>query len=250
MTWMRHQSLSLLQAAFRAHDAPPGSRLLELGCGTGEEAVSLAQIGYRVLVTDVAPQMVALARAKADRVGVGGQVHGVALAAGRIDALQPSQAFDGAYASFGGLNCEPDLLAMGRALARLVRPGGVFVTSVMGPTCLFEMVWYLLHLRPRRALRRMGGRWQRAPVAGRSGRERAVLTRYLTVKQLTAALSGFVLVRALALPLFLPPPYADSLYRRHADLFRWVERYDRSLRDRQPWRHLGDHTVLVLQRRA
>src|SRR2546428_5471157 len=42
----------------------PGSRILELGCGTGRDAVALAQRGIRVDATDVSPAMIAATRAR------------------------------------------------------------------------------------------------------------------------------------------------------------------------------------------
>ena len=48
MTWMRHENLRILAKAF-----PAGSYLLELGCGSGEEAIALAVQGYQVLATDI-----------------------------------------------------------------------------------------------------------------------------------------------------------------------------------------------------
>ncbi|MBN1262717.1 MAG: class I SAM-dependent methyltransferase, partial [Anaerolineae bacterium] len=158
MTWMRRESLAVLEATF-----PVGSRLLELGCGTGEEAVHLARAGRTVLATDVSPRMAAITAAKARDAGV--DLQGVALPASGIAALHPGTPFDGVYASFGGLNCEPDLGAVARGLERLVRPGGAFVTSVMSRYCLFEVVWYLAHGRPGRAFRRWRRGWQAAPVA-------------------------------------------------------------------------------------
>lgn len=118
----------------------------------------------------------------------------------------------------------------------------------MGRVCLFEMVWYLLRLQPRRAFRRFHAGWQLAPVAGRDGREVAIPTRYLTLKQLTDALPAFHLERVMALPLFMPPPYAAQLLQRHPRLSRFLERADRRFREQSPWRALGDHIVLVLRR--
>ena len=73
MTWMRRESLALLYEAF-----PLGSHLLEIGCGTGEEAVALAQAGRRVLATDISPQMAARTQAKAQDVGVKDRVTALA----------------------------------------------------------------------------------------------------------------------------------------------------------------------------
>src|SRR3954452_21257278 len=43
----------------------PGARLLDLGCGTGIDALELARRGYSVLATDWSPQMVERTRARA-----------------------------------------------------------------------------------------------------------------------------------------------------------------------------------------
>jgi len=246
MTWMRGESLALLKATF-----PHDSHLLEIGCGTGEEAVALARSGRRVLATDVSPKMAALAQAKARAAGLGDQVTALATPAADIDALQPVIPFDGAYASFGALNCEPHLERLGSALARLVRPGGAFVCSVMGRYCPFEMAWFLLHGRPRVAFRRLPRGWQPAPVAGPQSVDVSVATRYLTVQDLRQAFSPtFAVQRTLSLPLLLPPPYLDAVYRRHQGLFSVLERLERRLRQRWPWRLWGDHVAVVLGRRT
>ena len=244
MRWMRQESLALLRATF-----PPGSRLLEIGCGTGDEAVALAREGRTVLATDISPGMVDQTRAKAVAAGVEGRVDAVAIAAAHLASLAIDAPFDGAYASFGALNCEPDLHAVGQALDRLVRPGGKVVLSVMGRTCLFEIAWYLAHGRPGRAFRRLRGGWHAAPVAGRDGVQVSVPTRYLAVGQLRRAMPSFYVERMMALPLLLPPPYAASLYRRWPRLHRALQPIERCLRGWPLWRRLGDHTVLILGHR-
>lgn len=243
MAWMRRENLQLLRSLF-----PLGSRLLEIGCGAGEEAVALALAGYTVLATDISPRMAAVTRAKAVQTGVETRVQALALPAGLMGALRPAQPFDGGYASFGALNCERALPAVGAALERLIRPNGTFITSIMGKACLFEITWYLLHLQPHRAFRRFRTGWQLAPVAGQNGREVAIPTRYLTVRQVTEAFPAFRLERIIALPLFLPPPYAATLLECYPHFFQRLERAERRFREKTPWRTLGDHTVLVLRR--
>lgn len=244
MAWMRQENLALLRVAF-----PSESLLLELGCGTGDEAIALARQGHTVLATDISPGMAACTLAKARAAGISDRVRAVALPAGGLAALQPAQPFDGAYASFGGLNCEPNLPAVARELARVVRPGGTFVTSVMGPTCLFEIAWYLLHAQPHCAFRRLHRGWVPAPVAGREGVEVSVPTRYLSVHDIRQGFTPYFAVESvMALPLFLPPPYADTLFRRRHALFVRVLPVETHLRERWPWRCWGDHEVIVLRR--
>src|SRR6476660_5487797 len=44
---------------------PPGARLLDLGCGTGIDAIELARRGYSVVATDWSPQMIERTRQRA-----------------------------------------------------------------------------------------------------------------------------------------------------------------------------------------
>src|SRR3954469_5333681 len=48
--------------------------LLDIGCGTGEDAIHLATLGHRVVATDASLQMVRLATHKAERAGVGNRI--------------------------------------------------------------------------------------------------------------------------------------------------------------------------------
>src|SRR5687768_4202797 len=54
------------RAVWRRLDAYfcPGDRVLELNCGTGEDAIYLGRRGVRVLATDIAPAMLDVARGK------------------------------------------------------------------------------------------------------------------------------------------------------------------------------------------
>jgi len=245
MAWLRRESLNLLQETF-----PPGGRLLEIGCGTGEEALVMARAGHAVLAIDVSPAMTAQAAAKARAAGLDDRITVLALPAGHLEALRASTPFDGAYASFGALNCEPDLPGLANGLARLLRPGAAFICSVMARRCPFEMAWFLLHGRPRTALRRLRRGWQPAVVAGSNGVEVTLPVRYLSAGDLARAFAPhFTVERVRALPLLLPPPYLDDLFRRYRAFFARLEPWERRLRERWPWRDLGDHLALVLRKR-
>jgi demethylmenaquinone methyltransferase/2-methoxy-6-polyprenyl-1,4-benzoquinol methylase len=93
-------------------DLPPGSRVLDVACGTGDLCRQLAADGYRPTGVDLSRGMLARARTSA------------ALVLG--DALSSplrSGAFDGAVSGFALRNVV-DLSALFAELARVVRPGG------------------------------------------------------------------------------------------------------------------------------
>lgn len=58
-----------LVEAVRSGALPPG-RILEVGCGTGTNAVWLAGEGFSVAAVDCAPQAIVLARERAEKAGV------------------------------------------------------------------------------------------------------------------------------------------------------------------------------------
>ena len=69
LPWDTGQPSSELQRVFRDHTIPP-CRALELGCGTGTNSVWLAQQGFEVTATDLAPLAVERAEKRARAAGV------------------------------------------------------------------------------------------------------------------------------------------------------------------------------------
>jgi SAM-dependent methyltransferase len=269
-TLMREAVWRRLDACFAA-----GDRVLELNCGTGEDAVHLARRGVRVLATDASAAMLALARTKVESAGLGGAVELRRLAIEELPALQPQAAapadrdrpgdpgspggpgnpgnpgdpgdpgdwqppFDGALSNFGGLNCVADLRAAAAGLAACLRPGAVAVVCVMGPLVPWEWAWFLGHGQPARALRRLrpgGAHW------------RGLTIRYPTIGRVRRALApAFRLRRAAAVGALLPPSYAERWAARHSGLLRRLARWERRIETWPPFPWLADHFLLELVR--
>jgi SAM-dependent methyltransferase len=107
-----------------------GARVLDLGCGTGEDAAHLESKGVHVHAIDASPEMVRLAQAR----GVRAQLFRIE------DLAQLDEPFDGAISNFGALNCIENLEEAGLQLARLIRPGGWLAISIMPPVCWGEIL--------------------------------------------------------------------------------------------------------------
>jgi SAM-dependent methyltransferase len=249
--WTRTRSLAVLDAVFG-----PGTHVLELGCGTGTEAIHLAGRGARVVATDAAPAMIATLAAKLAPGGpaahLAGAVTPLVLPAGRAGVLVDRYgrgAFDGAYSSFGPLNCEPDLAPVAAALAALVRPGGRVVLSLINRYCLWETAWYLRARRPALAFRRWPGR-AAATVRGAWQEDRITIFYWTPGAVARVFRPHFRVRRRLGLPWLLPPQYLDGLARRAPGLFRRLARWDGRLAHHWPCYALGDHFLLEFVRRA
>lgn len=245
MTWMRSRSLATLQTTFA-----PGSHLLEIGCGTGEEALALSQLGYRVVATDVSPAMIELARTKAQNLGVE-NVTWRALPAGQLAELMRDYghgAFDGAFSSFGALNCEPQLESVAAALFHLLRSEAHLICSVMNRWCAWEILWALLHVQPRTAFRRLKRGWVPAGLACADGRLSVPTCFYGPRAFVRRMAPQFKLQAVRALPVFLPPPYLDHLPKQHPTLWSRLGTLEHRMGNRFPFHSLGDHFLVTMVR--
>ncbi|HEX2909160.1 MAG TPA: class I SAM-dependent methyltransferase [Chloroflexia bacterium] len=242
---MREEHWRWFSRAFK-----PEARLLELGCGTGIEAARLAATGRRIALLDVAPRMLEMAAGRVKAVNpetLLGQHLLPASQMGELLRIYGKASFDGAYSSFGPLNCEPDLEGVGRGLAQLLKPGGRLIFSVMPRFCLTEMSWFALHGEFHNAARRLRG-----PLMARAlpGEELLVKTFYYNPREFIRRLGpDFKVIRIKALPLLWPPPYLAYLPGRFPRLFTVLGKTDNWLTERFPWlAPFGDHYLIELKK--
>jgi SAM-dependent methyltransferase len=230
---------------------PPGSRLIELGSGTGTDAARLvANRGCRVALVDPSPQLLECACAKVRAARIDGLLGAHPLRAAsvqRLSAIYGKGFFDGAYSNLGPLNCEPRLGPVAEGLRDLVRPGGALVLSIINRWCPLETAWFALHGQWREAVRRWGGPVWAAPYPGGP---KDVRTWYYSRRAIESSFStAFDVEDIEALPLLWPPPYLDFLVARFEWFFQTLEPFERWAARRAMLRDLGDHVLLRLRRR-
>lgn len=276
--WLRGMVWAQLGRAFQ-----PGARVLELGCGTGEDAVWLAGRGVQVMATDASSTMLDVARRKAELSGVQHHLEfaqldlnaiGTGEPAGEIpmfgsrmdlvgagalpvrdDAFVGGRAgvnpaptnvplYDGAFSNFGPLNCLADRRALAAALAERVRTGGQLVFVVMGPLCPWESAWYLLHAHPRTAIRRF-----RKGVSSVVGGQ-VLRVWYPSPRTLRAEFEPYFReAQTLGIGTLLPPSDLGHLVEKEPELFERLHSIDQRMQARFPWTSLNDHYLMCLERR-
>jgi SAM-dependent methyltransferase len=230
----------LRAATWRRLDAlfAPGDRVLELNCGTGEDAVHQARRGVHLLATDASAGMVEATRAKVAGFGLSQAVEVAPL---RIEDLRQLRGiFDGVLSNFGGLNCVHDLPAVARDLAGLLRPGARAVLGVMGPVAPWEWGWFLTQGQPGKAFRRLhrrGAAW------------RGLTIRYPSPGKVRRAFAPwFRQTRLSAVGALLPPSYAEEWAGRHPRLLALLDRCERRIETVPPLPWLADHYLIELER--
>ena len=216
----------------------PGFRILEMNCGTGEDARWLASQGMQVLATDISPRMIEVAQRKLAGLTENDAVQLQTLAWEQLGQLAAAP-FDGLLSNFGGLNCVADLPAAAGAAAARLKPGAIAILCIMGPRVPWEWLWFLARGRPGAAFRRLR----------RSREWSGIAIHYPSITATVQAFApNFRLLRAGAIGALLPPPYTEGTLRRFPRLLGALERLERRWENRWPLPQLADHYLLELER--
>jgi ubiquinone/menaquinone biosynthesis C-methylase UbiE len=234
----RNQVWQRLLAAFQ-----PGERILELNCGTGEDARFLAQRGRSVVACDASSVMIEVAEGRGKLEAGSAGIEYRQLANEDLTVLLGQDHFDGAFSNFSGLNCVADLQPVARNLAQLVKPGGRVLLCVWSRVCVAELAWFLLHRQVGKAFRRLSGK-----AAARVGGV-TIEVSYPTVRTVQRVfIPWFRLESRSAVGLFVPPSYVESWACKHDKLFARLERLDRVFSSLPIFRVTGDHVLLEFVR--
>jgi SAM-dependent methyltransferase len=237
---MRNEMWHWLDATFA-----PRSRLIDIGCGTGLDAIRMAELGHHVTATDWSPQMAQRTGDRAANRQLTDRVQVLPLGAHELHRLDGPGAYDGAYSNLGPLNCVPDLREVSRECARLLRPGGALVFTVIGRIC----PWEIAHYVRQRKWARVGVRFARnlVPVGMN---KRTIWTRYYGPREFYRAFEHhFSLTHYRGLCVLAPPPYLTGIRERHPQWYERLWRMDRRMAGWPVLRHIGDHFLIVMTRR-
>ena len=224
----------------------PEDVLLEIGCGTGTEAIRISKQVGGVVATDISASMIALLTRKVEARKLGGRIWPLKLRA--IDVGKAKEFLQGGktrvvYSFNGALNCEVEIHRFPRELWGVTEPGGYFVCSIRNNFCLEESLY-------RAALMKFDS------VTPRKKQPKMVSVGGLDIPAYYYSPSEFARFfkpyfkakKIVALPSIIPPPYLNDLYVRLRSRLQFLERADKALADKFPFNLFGDQTLFVFQR--
>lgn len=240
-SWIRDRSIEELLSLTRRDDV-----LLEIGCGTGTEAIEISRHVAGVVATDISLGMISLLRLKIAARGLGGLIRTAQLGAAEIsDAAKylPGGKARVAYSFNGALNCEPRIAEVPGRLASVVPEGGYFVCSIRNSLCMTEAVVHAAALQ----FDRMAPRKKQPIMVSVGGTD--IPSYYYSPKRFAKLFTPwFRVTKIIGLPAILPPAYLSDIYFRARRVLSFAERAEVAMASTFPFNRFGDQTLLVFRR--
>lgn len=216
-------------------------RVLEIGCGTGDDAIHLARRGLDVVATDASAAMLRVAAEKAEAAGCARKIQFRRVPMERLGTELRCETFDAGFSNFGAVNCARRLDDVVVDVAGLLVPGAPLVWVVLGRHVPWEWAWFLARGDMAKAFRRHrsgGAAWRGLNIS------------YPTPAELERALNPyFATERRRALGVVLPPTYASRWLERSPRALAALVGLERTLQRWQPLAALADHYILEARRR-
>jgi ubiquinone/menaquinone biosynthesis C-methylase UbiE len=224
-----------------------GSSMLELNCGTGEDAVWFAARGFNVVATDVSHEMLKVTQRKVQHFSLGQRVTTQRLDLGQFDEAAFDSRFDLVFSNFGGLNCiDPDTMSrFFRKLPDCLNPGGRFIGVIMPKFCAWEALFFLYKFRFGKAFRRLTSGDVMANLHGVS-----LKTWYYFPSDIRNRTAGrFNLVALKPVGIALPPSYLESFFRSRQGWLARLNALERKMSATSRFSAFADHFIIDLELR-
>ena len=218
-----------------------GSSILELNAGTGTDAVQLAQRGYFVHATDIAPGMLDRLCDKVGHLNLGDRITWEQRSFLSLENV-PGAPFDAVFSDLGGLNCVPDLSPIIRQLPKVLHAGSLVTWVLMPPVCLWEWL-EVFRGNFRLAFRRLTARGVKANLEGLQ-----FDIYYFSPRQVIDWFGeDYDLISLEGLSVITPTAESKNLAKRFPSLYRVLSWLDDKLSPHWPWYGWGDFYILTMR---
>jgi len=219
--------------------------VLELNCGTGEDAVYFAKKGYSVTATDVSDEMLKLTEEKINKYGVAGNC-----SVKKLDLSKPydfnfTQKFDLIFSNFGGINCvdQEGLKILSDTLSKILNNSGRIVFVIMPKFCLWESFYFLLKLKFGNIFRRASSTPLNVKLNGGN-----VKTYYYSPKNISKIFSSnFKIKKVNPVGFFIPPSFLNNFFSRREKLLSMLEKSERAVSNLSFLSNASDHFLIDME---
>lgn len=222
----------------------PGSSILELNAGTGEDAIYFADKGYHVHATDISEGMQSILSSKVKKAGLSHLITQENCSFTQLINLNNKGPYDLVFSNFAGLNCSSELDIVLRSLAQLVKPGGMITLVVLPGFCLWETL-LVFKGKFKTAFRRFfSSKGALSRVEGEYFRCWYYNPSYI----IKNTKKDFSLLSIEGLCTIVPPSYIEYFAEKHQRAFTFLRKKENRYKSSWPWKYIGDYYIISLIR--
>jgi ubiquinone/menaquinone biosynthesis C-methylase UbiE len=223
----------------------PGSNILELNSGTGEDAIWFAKLGHHVHATDVSMGMQEVMVQKLAGHPVANQISYELCSFTRLDQLKNRGPYDIIFSNSAGLNCTGNLHKVLQSLTPLLKPGGVVTMVILPEFCLWETL-LVFKGKFKTATRRF---FSRKGVTAHIEGEYFTCWYYNPAYVVEHTKKEFEIMQVEGLCTLVPPSYLEDFPKKYPRIFNFLKKKEEKLKFRWPWKNIGDYYIISLRKR-
>lgn len=216
------------------------NKILEINCGTGEDAIWLAKQNFNVTATDISKNMIDVAQSKS-------KVKNLTFKILDINTLsEVTENFDMLFSNFGGLNCltKKELTLFFNSAAKKLTENGKMSLVIMPKNTIWEQLYFLLKLDFKAAFRRK----KEVVFANVNGEK--VATYYYNPKDIvTLSETNFEFLEVKPIGFFIPPSYLEPFFKNKKTVLNGLTFLENTIKNRSFLSKYADHYIITLQKR-
>ena len=214
--------------------------ILEINCGTGEDAIWLTHKGHHVLATDISDKMIDIAKTKAKNLQLNIQFDICSFS--ELKQKLHGQKFDLIFSNFAGLNCisEEEFKKLNTDFELLLKPNGKLIFILLGKYCWIERVYFALKKNVKNSKRRL------SPNEANLGNNSFQKVWCYSVKEVQKMFYSFKLNKSYPIGIIIPPSYFEKTLIQFKSLIPLIKYSENCFAVFSFLTNYGDHACIIL----
>jgi SAM-dependent methyltransferase len=216
--------------------------ILEINCGTGEDAIWLAKQNFEVVATDISSTMIEIAKSKSALENITFKQADIKDITNDFSAKN----FDFILSNFGGLNClsKDELTLFFTTIPEILATKSRIFLVIMPKNTLWEQLYFTLKLDFKNAFRRKKDH----AIANVDGEK--ITTYYYNPKDIVnLANANFEIKRLKPIGFFVPPSYLEPFFKNKPKLIAFLNALEQKVKNQSWLSKYADHYVIVLEKK-
>ncbi len=214
--------------------------ILEINCGTGEDAIWLAQKNHSIIATDISNEMIAVAKTKSN-------IENIVFKVLDINKLnKETENFDIIFSNFGGLNCltSLELIQFFKSSSTILSKKGKLILVIMPKNTLWEKIYFILKGKFKTSFRRT------KKVAIANVDNASIPTYYYNPKDIVNLTNvNFDCLDVKPIGFFIPPSYLEPFFKNKKRLLQFLNTLETKIKNWSFLSKYADHYLIVLQKK-